>query len=208
MVEKVDNLEEKKISMKNCTNHFLKRWVERVVGITTEREVLSYIGKNKDTIVEHANKTFDLSELIYSGQIGDNITRNYYIKDDLVFVTNTTNDALVTIYKVDLGFTNELNTIVRKGLIDEIRKLTKEKEEIELHILEDIENKEHEVSMLKDKISIMTEQIDNLKKEKEFKKEEIKQLKKNSLNIGLDIKKHSLTLVNSRDYKEDILNIK
>lgn len=192
----------------NCTNHFLKRWVERIVGITTEREINEYISQNRDQIIEHANKTFEFAEHIYTGQVGDNITRNYHIKDDIVFITNVTNDALITVYKVDLGFTEELNSTVRKGLIEEIRKLTEVKEDIELRVLEEIEAKEHEIGMLEDQIEILRAQIKNSQNTREFIKEEVKQMKRKSINVGLDIKKYALTLINSREYKEDLQSMK
>lgn len=194
--------------MKNCTNHFNQRWVERIVEITTEREMNEYISSNRDMIKEHANKTFEFAEHIYTGQIGDNITRNYHIKDDIVFVTNTTNDALITVYKVDLGFTEELNATVRRGLIEEIHRLADEKDEIEFKMLEEVEQKEFEIEAMDEQIKIMQEQIDNLKKSKEFKEQEVKQVKKDSINVGLELKRYALMLVNSKEYKEDILNMK
>lgn len=194
--------------MKNCTNHFYERWTERIVDIKSEREMREYISKNKDMIYENANKTFEFSEHIYTGQIGDNVTRNYHIKDDIVFVTNTTDDALITVYKVDLGFTQELNSVVRKGLIQEIRKLSEQKEDIELQMLEEMEKKEFEITAINEEVKILEEQLTNLKKSKEFKQQEVNQMKKESLNIGLDLKRHALTLVNSREYKEDLQNIK
>lgn len=194
--------------MKNCTNHFYQRWTERIVEITTEREMKEYISKNKDMINEHANKTFEFAEHIYTGQIGDNITRNYHIKDDIVFVTNTTDDAFVTVYKVDLGFPEELNATVRKGLIEEIHKLQEEKEEVEFRMLEEVEQKEFEIESMDEQIKIMQEQIDNLKKSKEFKEQEVKQIKKDSINVGLELKRYALMLINSKEYKQDILNMK
>src|SRR5690625_3771215 len=194
--------------MVNCTNHFLKRWVERIVGITTNQEANEYINKNRDTIIEHANKTLNYAEHIYTGQINDNITRNYHIKDDIVLITNTTNDALITTYKVDLGFTEELNSVVRKGLIEEVRKLSDEKEGIDLQALNDIEDKKYEISSLEDRISILQEQVDNLKMEKAFKENEVRQMNKKSLNTELELKKHVLTLVNSKEYREDLQKMK
>lgn len=193
--------------MLNCTNHFIKRWVERVSKITTEREINEYVIKNKERIVEHANETFKYAQHIYKGQIGDNITRNYYIKDNLVFVVNTTNDALITIYEVDLGFTEELNDTVRKGLIKEIEKLQAKKEEDEFNLLEEVDDLEHSISMLEDEIKILQEQVNNLEENKKFKKQELNQLKKTTLNTGLEIKKHVMTLVNSKEYKNDLQNI-
>lgn len=194
--------------MKNCTSHFYQRWTERIVEITTDREMKEYISKNKEMISEHANKTFEFAERIYTGQIGDNVTRNYHIKDDIVFITNTTDDAFVTVYKVDLGFTEELNSTVRKGLIEEIHRLSEEKDDIEIHMLEEIESKEFEIISTEEQIKILQEQMDNLKKSKTFKEEEVKQMKKESLNVGLELKKYALMLVNSKEYKNDLLSMK
>lgn len=194
--------------MKNCTNHFNQRWTERIVGITTEREMKEYISSNKEMIAEHANKTFEFAEHIYKGQIGDNITRNYHIKGDIVFVTNTTDDAFVTVYKVDLGFPEELNTTVRKGLIEEIHKLQEEKDEVEFKMLEEVEQKEFEIESMDEQIKILREQIDNLKKARDFKEQEVKQIKKDSINVGLELKRYALMLVNSKEYKEDLVSMK
>lgn len=194
--------------MRNCTNHFNTRWVERVVGITTEKEIKEYITSNKEMISEHANKTFEHSQFIYKGQIGDNVTRNYHMKDDIVFITNTTDDAFITCYKVDLGFPSELNSTVRKGLIQEIHKLKDEKDEIEFKILMEVEDKEQEAINLAENIKIMEEQLNNLKKQKEFITQEVRSVKSRSLNAGLELKRYALMLVNSKDYKNDLLSMK
>lgn len=194
--------------MKNCTKHFIERWTERITGITTEKEAKDYINQNRDMIAEHANKTFEYAEFIYKGQIGDNVTRNYHIKDDLVFVTNTTDDAFITVYKVDLGFTEDINANVRKGLIKEIQKLRTEKDDVEFEILLEVEAKNQQVDTATDQITIMEEQLKTLKKQREFLKEEIKHINSKSLNIGLDLRKYTLMLVNSKEYKDDLLSIR
>ncbi|QJI52388.1 hypothetical protein [Psychrobacillus phage Perkons] len=194
--------------MKNCTKHFNQRWVERIVGINSEKEVREYINKNQLQISEHANKTFEFATFIYKGQIGDNVTRNYYMKDDIVFVTTTDDSAFVTIYKVDLGFTEELNMTVRKGLLEEIIKLSQAKEDVEFQILQEVEDKEHEVSNIADEIKIMEEQLSNMRKSKEFIAQEIKNIKSKSLNVGLELKRYTLMLVNSKEYKEDVSSFK
>lgn len=192
----------------NCTNHFNTRWVERIVGITTEKEIKDYIAQNKEMISEHAHKTFEYAQFIYKGQIGDNVTRNYYIQEDIIFITNTSNDAFITCYKIDLGFTKEINQTVRRGLTKEIQSLSEQKDEIEFNILVDVEAKEQELGTLDDQIAIMEEQLLNLKKQKEFKKKEVANAKSQSLNIGLELRKYTLMLVNSKDYKNDLLSMK
>lgn len=193
--------------MKNCTKHFVERWVERILGITTSNEANDYILQNRDMIVEHANKTFEYAEFLYRGQLGDNITRNYYIEDDIVFVLNTTDDAMITVYKVDLGFTPELNVHVRKGLIMEIIRLREEKDNADFQILVDLEDKEHQVERLSDEIKIVEQQLKNLYQQRDFANEEVKQIKVQSLNAGLELKKFTLMLVNSKEYKKDLQNM-
>jgi hypothetical protein len=194
--------------MKNSTKHFLKRWVERVIGITTEKERDEYISTNKEMIEEHANKTFKFAQFLYKGQIGDNVTRNYHIKDNLIFVTNTTDDAFITIYEVDLGFTDELNATVRKGLVEEIKKLTTEKEEIEFKIELEVEEIYHKADSIEEQIKIMKEQVANMEKERDFYKQEAKAMKSKSLNTGLDLRRYTLMLVNSKEYKKDLTTMK
>lgn len=190
--------------MKNCTKHFVERWVERVLDITDKNTRDEYIRDNRDMIIANANKTFEFATYLYKGQIGDNISRNYYIKDNTVFVTNTGNDALITVYQVDLGFTDELNTTVRKGLIKEIVKLSAEKEEIEFQILTELEDKKQKLESFDDEIGILKEKIKNLESQKEFAKQEIKNIEGKSIDIGLSIKRFVLMLVNSKDYKKDL----
>lgn len=190
--------------MRNLTNHFTLRWVERIVGIDSEKETKDYISKNRDMISEHANETIGYADFLWHGQIGDNVSKNYYIKDDIVFVTNTGDDAMITVFKVDLGFTPELNATVRRGLIEEIKKLRIEKENIELKSLMEVDDKKHEASVIEEDIKLMEMQVANLRKQKSFIDEEVKNLSAKSLNTGLELKRYTQMLVNSKDYKNDL----
>lgn len=195
-------------TQKNATKHFKERWAERIIGITDEKTMREYVTSNQNIITEHANTSFEYATFLFKGQIGDNLTRNYHIKDDMVFVTNTTDDAFITIYKVDLGFTDAINTQVRKGLIEEIKRLEAEKEDIELKVLFELENKQHQAEHLDAAIELAELQLVNMKRERDFVKEEVKHMKSKSLNTGLELKKYVLMLVNSKEYKKDLTNMK
>lgn len=190
--------------MINCTNHFAERWVERIVGLKDDREKREYMSKNRDMIIQHANTMFDNADFLWKGQIGDNTTKHYYMKDDTVLITNTTNDAFVTVYKIDLGFTPELNVTVRKGLVAEIEKLREEKESIEETILTELVLKESEASSLEEEEKIIQEQLKNVQARRKFINEEVKNIKSKSLNTGLELKRYTMMLVNSQEYKEDL----
>jgi hypothetical protein len=193
--------------MKNCTNHFLERWTERIVGIKTDREKKDYITSNRQMIIEHANKTLEHADFIYKGAIGTNKECNYYIEDDIIFVLNATNDALVTVYKIDLGFTPELNVTVRKGLMEEIKRLTAEHEEVELEAMLEVDKKYEQADKMEDQIKIMKEQLALMEKQRDFVKQEAKMLKEKSSHVGLELKKFTMMLVNSKEYKDDLRSI-
>ncbi|MNH27602.1 hypothetical protein D3C79_877210 [compost metagenome] len=159
-------------------------------------------------IIQHANTTFEHAQLIYKGQIGDNITRNYYIQGDLVYVVNTDDTAFITVYKIDLGFTEELNTTVRKGLLEEIARLQEEKYEIECSMAQEVESKEQEIGNIEDELSILQARMKHLEDKKKFTRQEINNIKGKSIDVGLSIRKHTLTLVNSQEYKKDLQSIK
>ena len=158
-------------------------------------------------IIEHANKTLDHAEFIYTGAIGNNVVRNYFIEDDIIFVTNTSNDALITVYKINLGFTPELNVTVRKGLMVEIKKLTTEYEEQELQALLEVDKKYVEADDLEGQISVMKEQLALMEKQRDFIREEAKILKSKPQNTGLELKKFTMMLVNSKEYRDDLRSI-
>jgi hypothetical protein len=193
--------------MKNATKHFLERWVERIVGVTTEKERNDYINSNRQMLIEHANKTFEHAEFIYTGVIGNNTVKNYYIEDDIIFVTNTTNDALITVYRIDLGYTSDINAYVRRNLLVEIQRLTAEHEEIELEAMVEVDKKNEEAELLDDQIKVMQEQLRLMERQRDFLKQEAKNLKSKSLNTGLELKKFTMMLVNSKEYKDDLRSI-
>lgn len=190
--------------MKNCTKHSLERWVERIVGITTQKERDEYIRDNLEQIKEHMNKTWDFAEFIYKGQIGDNTTKNFYIHNDIIFVLNTTDDAIITVYKVDFGFTGELNLTVAKGLKQEIHKLVAEKEEVDFSVLVEKEAKEAISTELQTQINLWQDQIKLLIDKKKHTDEEIKKINSNSKMVDLEVQKFTNQLVNSKEYREDL----
>jgi hypothetical protein len=190
--------------MKNCTKHSVERWVERVVGITTKKERDDYIKDNGELMKVHMNNTLDFAEFIYKGQIGDNVTRNYYIQNNIVFVLNTTDDAIITVYKVDFNFTDEINLQVAKGLIKEIHRLVEEKEKLDFKVLEEAEKMNNESEALKIQIQLAQEQLKIMQDKKKSLDEATKQLNSESKIVDLEIQKHTNHLVNSKEYREDL----
>lgn len=206
MTEKIleSVLQSKKL---NITKHALERWCERILGLD-KSEVALYITTNREQLVEHINETFSYSEFIYKGQLGtDNITRHYYIQNNNVFITNTDDNAIITIYKVDLGFTDNINTMLRKEMMKEVAKLQEEKYNIDMEVLEEIDKTKFELQDIDDNIVILERQLAELKQQKKMKSEHIKSINSKSNYVNQELSKYVLKLVNSKEYKDDLNNM-
>lgn len=202
--EQVEEVVEAPMRMLNLTKHFTQRWVERVVGIKDEKERNEYMSRNQEQIKEHANRTFHHATYLWSGQLGDNVTRHYYIEDDIIILTNTTNDAFITTYRIDFGFPAEANAAVRKSLIQEIRKYTAQKEEVEFRLLEETEAKHNELMKVSEQIKIVKDQLKSLEQHEQHVKQELKTINIKSTALDLEIKKNTNLLLNSKEYREDL----
>jgi len=193
--------------MKNCTSHSIKRWVERVVGITDIKQRDEYIRENSEQIKQHMNKTFEYAEYVYKGQIGDNITRNYYVHNDIVFCLNTTDDAIITIYKINFGFTAEINLQISKGLIKEVRRLLEEQGKIDEEVIAEIDRKKEEEAQMAEQEELIKAQLKIVQERRKALSDEIKTIDSRSKILDFDIKRNVSQLVNSKDYRDDIKNL-
>jgi hypothetical protein len=88
--------------MINITKHCLDRYAERVLGIEDLQTARQYINSNQDKVSEDINKLFEFATLILTAQInGDKSTKNYWLRDNIVIVTDTGNSTLITLYRID-----------------------------------------------------------------------------------------------------------
>jgi len=210
--EGLGETEETPAKIINISKHFSQRWAERILEIGKDaptvpeklRQAKEYAAQNFEMIKAHANKTFMYAEFVWRGQLGDNVTRNYYIEDDIIFVLNTTNDAMITAWKVDFGLPGKGNTEARKSLVEEIHRLVAEKDEIEFKILEQQEAKQQEMIQLDETIAILQSQLKNAQERKTFATQEMKEIQKETLHIALETKKYTNMLINSKEYQADL----
>jgi hypothetical protein len=96
---------------------------------------------------------------------------------------------------------------VRKGLMEEIKRLTAEHEEVELEAMLEVDKKYEQADKMEDQIKIMKEQLALMEKQRDFVKQEAKMLKEKSSHVGLELKKFTMMLVNSKEYKDDLRSI-
>jgi hypothetical protein len=191
----------------NITKHIKERYVERIIGITTKQELQFYIGQNSEKITEHIMKIYENAEYLWTGQIGDNVTRHYYIANDIVLVANTNNDALITLYKVDFDFPDKTNKMIVKDLKIKIQELS-DKYNNEVSLSKDLIDKNKErVEILDLEVVVINKQLDLLKHRKVALMEENKEMLMGQSITKEELKKYISRLVNSKEYREDIKNI-
>lgn len=188
----------------NFTNHSIERWVYRIIGITDEATMNLYRNENLEMIKSHMEKTFSYAKFIWKGQLGDNITRQFYIHNDIIFVVNTDGSAIVTVYKVDFGFSDSINLDIAVNLLKEVEELTERK------YTKDFANQE-EIERLNNSIEDKDEEIKSAKKLLKSLEEEklaLSNLKaaviERTTEVDMSLKKSVNQLVNSLHYKNDL----
>lgn len=190
--------------MINVKNHFFERYCERILLMEDKNEIKQYIVQNKDRLTKDCQAMFEHSEYIYSGQLWDNITRNYYIRDNIILVVDTTKTALITLFRCDFGFGDKSNKAIVDNLKEEIRNkqdvLSEEEEEIKTFI----ENKEHDLSLIEKQMRLLDEQKLLMVQRRDMIKKEIDSQKMKKNIIQKDIDKLALTLCSSMDYKKEL----
>lgn len=186
----------------NCTKHAKKRYVERIKNIN--EDVMQYVNTNEELIVESILKIFANSQRVWRGQLGDNITRNYYMASNIILVTNTDDSAIVTLYKVDFGFPTETNLKVSNDLVDKIKELEEEGLEILKQSEEENLKLDFEVSNLQVQLAILEQQISDMKENIKIKQDQLKFNKKKTLHIENEVKKYAVMLCNSKELKTDL----
>ena len=90
-----------------CTTHAIKRWAERILGYEDKKST-SYVYNNRDKIAKDIRENLKDSELVYFGEHKNNPVRNYYIKDNVMFVTNDNNDTVITVMDVDFEISDKV----------------------------------------------------------------------------------------------------
>lgn len=191
--------------MLNIKEHFKKRYCERILGMSDEKEVLYYLAQNQERVVEQCGKLFKYSKFLWRGAIGDNITRNYHICGAVIIVTTTDESTLITLYKVDYGFPEKTNRKVANDLLDEIRQLDKKYDDVVEQANAKTDQLKLEQENTARQMAYLEDQMRLLKQRNDILNETIKQLNNEPFLIQRDIDKYASQLCNSLALKMDLL---
>lgn len=192
----------KKISI---SEHARTRYTERIKNINDVLLKKQFILLHKDKINEFIYKNLKYATFVYKGQIGkSHTTSNYYICDGVIFITNSDNTKLITLYKVDFDLPDKVNKYAAKELLNDIFDMQKKLEKTNEEINDFVDDKKDEIQNYKDKIIELEEQISSYKLKININEDLIKDKQKDSNLIKLKLKEYLNKLLNSKYYKNDL----
>jgi hypothetical protein len=211
----------------NVCEHAKLRYCERIVGISkfidpvtlekidriqdtrarfteVNNEIKRYLIKNNDRIVDDIRNMFLYSELVYRGAFGGNgTTKDYYSRDDIILVSETSRPQIITLYRAEFGFGSrdrQLALDLKEDIATRRKEVDAVKAQVELEIPplreanakidEDIKNLESQVELLRSIRKTNTDVIDS------------KQTKIILANKRLEQIAHQLC--NNTDYRRDM----
>lgn len=190
--------------MINVKNHAKKRYVERIMGVTDLQEVRVKMVDMNERIVEWANRMYGNASFIYKGQIGDNTTKNYWLVDNVVLVTDVENSCLITLFKCCFDFGEKMDRIIIENEIREISELHDELNKIEAEIGQYVEVKKTEVSTIEMQLKAIEEQMKALRTMKSALEEDVEAKRASRTYATKEIERRALRICNSIEYRKDL----
>lgn len=190
--------------MINIKKHAKQRYIERILGITDTQDIKVALVDMDERIIDHVNKMFEHASFIYKGQIGDNTTKNFYLVDNIVLVTDVGNTCVITLYKCSFGFGDSTDRFIIKSEIEQITALHEELNKIEVDIGEFVEAKQTEISTIDAKIRATEEQIKQLRTMKSAAEGEIEAKRATRTFNMKEIENRAVRICNSIEYRRDL----
>jgi hypothetical protein len=138
---------------------------------------------------------------------GDKSTKNYWLRDNIVIVTDTGNSTLITLYRIDFGFGTDVDKMITDKLLEEISSFNDKKMATENVVANEIEDKETKIANIEASISQMQQMLDFFKLKKETLINEVKIANKDIELINKEIEVRALKICNSAEYRKDLLKL-
>lgn len=199
--------------MINIKRHFKMRYCQRILGMTDDKEIKQYMAMHDDQLTEWALKLWENARFIWKGQLGDNITRHFYLTgDNIILVVDTDNTCLWTLYRIDFGFPEATNRKVIKDLVAAIEGVRTQLETLQTRVEKLQEKNQVKIEKLDAQIRAIDTQIaalqakrDNILASREILENEVKLMQNEVKPLGAQLDQYATMLCNSVAYKKDIL---
>lgn len=103
--------------MINITKHALKRYVERFVD-PDKASLQDLLSLNKELYEKELIKMFEHSKHIFDGKFNDRQPKtSFHLADDIILVTDTECTKIITLYRVEYGFSKVINKSILNDLL-------------------------------------------------------------------------------------------
>ena len=121
------------------SQHCKQRYSERIIGNSDANAVNKFIANNEEKIKTDINKMISFGDCIFIGKQsqkdGKGKVLNVYLKDTWVVLVDTSNETVVTVFRIDLGCGDDFNMQYISKMMDKINQskdnLTSAKLEVE-----------------------------------------------------------------------------
>ncbi|ATG86409.1 hypothetical protein LpeD_177 [Lactobacillus phage LpeD] len=188
------------------SQHAKSRWVERMNGITEDKEIKRYLVDNSDKVVKDIKKSFENANFIFRGQLGKNhTTSDYYLLNDLVFVFEK--DTIITLFKVDFGIEYEdLNETIKRSLITALQRAVADQQEVKSKSGIETKRIKGDIIKVNSEINSYRKQIDLLSVKKSGLEGQLKSVEADINLANTKVSTLATKLLYSKDLFEGDLN--
>ena len=190
------------------SQHAKSRWVERMNGITDDKEIRQYLVSNSDKVVKDIKKSFENADFVYRGQLGKNhTTSDYYLLNDLVFVSEK--ETIITLFKVDFGIEYEdLNETIKRSLITALQRAVADQQEVKSKSGVETKRIKNDIIKVNSEINGYRKQIDLLSVKKSGLEGQLKSVDAEVSLANTKVSTLATKLLYSKDLFEGDLNHK
>lgn len=188
------------------SQHAKSRWVERMNGITDDREIKRYLVSNSDKVTKDILTSFDNADFVFRGQLGkDHTTSDYYMLNDLVFVFEK--DTIITLFKCDFGLPySDLNETIKRSLITALQRAIEEQQDVKSKSGVKIKGIKDDIAKVNSEINGYRKQIDLLALKKSGLEGQLKAVESETSLVNNKVSLLASKLLYSKDLFEQGVN--
>lgn len=189
------------------TNHVKLRYVQRIVGISDENEAKQYLAINEAMVMEKILKMFEFATFVFQGQLGAskmNPTSRFYLRDDVILITDTGMSKIITMYKVDFGLPERTTRIAIKDLMEDMGAAQELYEAAKVEALITTDQVRFQLENYTSSISNLEGQLKILKELKEMSEKELQNLNHRPALLAKQVEDCASKICYSLDLKRDI----
>lgn len=188
----------------NVSKHALERYAERYIKpLETPK---AYITLHADEVRERILKEMETAHLLFTGQIKDKITRNFYINGSRIYITDTDDVTVITTYPIEYGFGEDIDKTIAKALLADLDTAKREATEQQVNTEDTIENINIQLEQVDKDIKSLEDKLALAKQEKEALKVNLDLAVARNTEAIKDVKELAYKIVNGKYFTQEVNN--